>query len=54
MWSVLLIFLSFLCCVFALFVLVLCLVPNVACVCELSILDCPFGFSYLYLHINTI
>jgi hypothetical protein len=27
-----------------LFVFVLCLVPNVACFCQLFILDCHFGF----------
>jgi hypothetical protein len=41
--SVLIIFLVF-CCIFILFVFVLCLVPNVACVSRLSILDYPFGF----------
>jgi len=36
-------------CVFALFVFVLCLVPNVACVSRLPILVCPFDFLSLYL-----
>ena len=35
---------SFLCCDFVLFVFVLCLVPNVACVSGLSIFDGIFGF----------
>jgi hypothetical protein len=35
---------SFLCCVFVLFVVVLCLVPNVASVSRLFILDYHFGF----------
>ena len=43
----------FLCC-FVLFVFVLCLVPNVACVSGLSIIDCPFGFlEPLFPHVAT-
>jgi hypothetical protein len=34
---------SFLCCA-VVFVFVLCLVPNVACVSVFSVFDCPFGF----------
>ena len=42
--SVLLIFLVF-CCIFILFVFILCLVPDVAGVSRLSILDMPLQFS---------
>ena len=36
---------SFVCC--ALFVVVLSCVSNVVCVSGLSIIDCPFGYSYM-------
>jgi len=42
-WSVLLIFLVLLCC------LSLCLVPNIAYVSDLSIIDYSFGSSSVYL-----
>jgi hypothetical protein len=45
--SVLLIFFSFLCCVFcSVCLFVVACVSNVASVCELSILYCPFGFLF--------
>jgi hypothetical protein len=44
--SVLSITFSCLCCVFILFVFVVCFVSIVACISQLSILDCPFGFLY--------
>jgi hypothetical protein len=40
---------SFLCCFFfILFVFILCLVPNVGCITDLSIIDWPFGSSNIY------
>ena len=43
----LLVLLGFLCCIFALFVFVLCLLlPNVTYISGLSIFDCPFVFFF--------
>ena len=43
---------SFLCCVFVLFVFILCRVSNVANVSGLSILDCPFSFFFVIFFIS--
>jgi len=41
--------LSVLCCVFVLYIFVLCLVHTVTYVSELSVLDYPFGFLLIFI-----